>query len=257
MRFYNRRHRHTCGVDLHARKMYLCVLDEDGEKIYHRNVPARPDAFLEAIEPFRDDLVVGVECMFSWYWLADLCAEEGIEFVLGHALYMSAIHGAKAKNDKVDSYKLAALLRGGTFPMAYTYPKKMRAARDLLRRRQYFTRKRAELFVHIRTSNTQYNCDATLGRIARPSDRTDLLHHFDDPSAKKSIDANQRLIAAFDEVISDVEKYLRELAKDHDPTVLSRLTSIPGVGPILGMTMLYEIEDISRFPTVQHFAMPG
>ena len=34
---------------------------------------------------------------FTWYWLADLCAHEGIPFVLGHALYMKAIHGGKAK----------------------------------------------------------------------------------------------------------------------------------------------------------------
>jgi hypothetical protein len=31
--------------------------------------------------------------MFTWYWLADLCEREGISFVLGHALYMQAIHG--------------------------------------------------------------------------------------------------------------------------------------------------------------------
>jgi hypothetical protein len=36
----------------------------------------------------------------SRYWLADLCRNEGIEFVLGHTLYMKAIHSAKAKNDK-------------------------------------------------------------------------------------------------------------------------------------------------------------
>jgi hypothetical protein len=39
--------------------------------------------------------------MFSWYWIADFCADHGIEFVLGHALYMKAIHGGKAKNDKI------------------------------------------------------------------------------------------------------------------------------------------------------------
>ena len=54
-----------------------------------------------------------VECIFTWYWLADLCAREGIPFVLGHALYMKAIHGGKAKNDKIDAQKIAVLLRGG------------------------------------------------------------------------------------------------------------------------------------------------
>ena len=61
--------------------------------------------------------------MFCWYWLADLCQAEQIAFVLGHALYMKAIHGGKAKNDKIDSKKIAQLLRGGNLPMAYVYPK--------------------------------------------------------------------------------------------------------------------------------------
>ena len=66
--------------------------------------------------------MIGCECIFNWYWLADLCDEKGIPFVLGHALYLRAIHGGKVKNDKVDSEKLAYLLRGGNFAVAYAYP---------------------------------------------------------------------------------------------------------------------------------------
>ncbi len=78
MRFYTRQHRFYCGIDLHARTMHVCVLDPEGTVVFDRNLPARPDAFLRAIAPFRDRLVVGVECMFAWYWLADLCQQEGI-----------------------------------------------------------------------------------------------------------------------------------------------------------------------------------
>ena len=46
---------------------------------------------------------------------------------------MKAIHGSKTKNDKQDSLKIAHLLRGGNFPIAYVYPRKMRAQRDLVR----------------------------------------------------------------------------------------------------------------------------
>jgi hypothetical protein len=79
------------------------------------------------VAPFRDGLVVAVECLFCWYWLADLCAREHIPFVLGHALYMRAIHGGKTKNDQIDAAKIARLLRGGNLPMAYVYPAGMRA----------------------------------------------------------------------------------------------------------------------------------
>jgi hypothetical protein len=122
MRFYTKQHKAYCGIDLHARSMYLCILNQAGEIMLHRNMKASPEALLKTIAPYRDDLVIAVECVFTWYWLADLCAREGIPFVLGHALYMKAIHGGKAKNDKIDSQKIAVLLRGGMLPQAYVYP---------------------------------------------------------------------------------------------------------------------------------------
>ena len=80
MRFYQGQHRHTCGIDLHAKTMYLCVLDERGTICLQQNIPTSAAAFLAAIQPYRDGLIVGVECMFTWYWLADLCEDEGIPF---------------------------------------------------------------------------------------------------------------------------------------------------------------------------------
>ncbi len=122
MRSYNRQHRHDCGIDLHVKTMYVCILDATGQVLVHRNIKTTPAAFLEIVAPYREDLVVAVECVFTWYWLADVCAAEGIGFVLGHALAMKAIHGGKAKNDKLDSHKIAVLLRGGLLPQAYVYP---------------------------------------------------------------------------------------------------------------------------------------
>ena len=130
--------------------MYLCILNQAGAIVLHRNMRAEPESFLQAVEPFRQDIVVAVECIFTWYWLADLCAHAEIPFVLGHALYMKAIHGGKAKNDKIDAYKIAALLRGGMIPQAYVYPQEMRSTRDLMRRR-------AELLAHVQLTNQQYN----------------------------------------------------------------------------------------------------
>ncbi|VAW26570.1 Mobile element protein, partial [hydrothermal vent metagenome] len=134
MRFYTKQHKFYCGIDLHTSKMYLCILNQEGETVLHRNIRTNPEIFLRAIKPYREDIVVCAECMFTWYWLADLCVVEHIPFILGHALYMRAIHGGKSKNDKIDSHKIAALLRGGLIPMAYVYPRKMRATRDLMRR---------------------------------------------------------------------------------------------------------------------------
>jgi transposase len=149
MQFYTRQHQYYCGIDLHARTMYLCVLNHAGEVLLEQNLRCDPTLLLRVLEPFREDLVIAAECIFTWYWLADLCASENIPFVLGHALYMKAIHGGKAKNDRIDAHKIAALLRGGMIPQAYVYPPEMRSTRDLLRRRLYLVRKRGQLLAHI------------------------------------------------------------------------------------------------------------
>ena len=82
MRFYNQQHKHYCGIDLHARKMYVCILNAKGKVVVHQNIKTDPEAFFELIFPYIDDIAVGVECVFCWYWLADLCAEHHIKFVL-------------------------------------------------------------------------------------------------------------------------------------------------------------------------------
>jgi hypothetical protein len=190
MRFYNRQHRHYCGIDLHVKTMYVCILDAAGQVLVHRNVPSTPAAFLEIISPYRDDLVVAAECMFTWYWLADVCAAEAIPFVLGHALAMKAIHGGKAKNDKIDSRKIAGLLRGGLLPQAYVYPAAMRSTRDLLRRRLHLGRKRGQLLAHIQHTRAQYNLPAFGRRLTYAANREGVCEVFADPSVRKSIEVD-------------------------------------------------------------------
>ena len=166
MRFSTKQHQFYCGIDVHARTMCVCILNRDGEILVHRNLPAGPDPFLKAIAPYREDVVVCVACLFTWYWLADLCAREGMPFVLGHALSMKAIHGGKAKNDTIDAQKIAVLLRGGMFPQAYVSPAERHATRDLLRRRMPLMRTRAELLAHIQHTNSQYNLPEIGKKIA-------------------------------------------------------------------------------------------
>jgi transposase len=253
MRFYTQQHKHYCGIDLHARSMYVCLLDQAGTKLVHKNVAATPEAFLRVIAPYRDDLVVAVECIFTWYWLSDLCAREGIAFVLGHALYMKAIHGGKAKNDKIDAHKIAVLLRGGRIPMAYVYPPEMRATRDLLRRRCHLMRKRAELLAHIQNTNSQYNLPEFGKKLADKANRAGVEDHFPEPSVRKTIELDVALIDHYDKLLGEVELYITRTAKGHDAQSFARLQSVPGIGQILALVILYEIQDIPRFPRVQDF----
>jgi transposase len=254
MRFYTQQHPFYCGIDLHARSMYVCIVNRDGEILLHRNMKAAPEPFLKAVAPYRDGLVVAVECIFTWYWLADLCTEEGIPFVLGHALYMKAIHGGKAKNDKIDSHKIAVLLRGGMLPQAYVYPAEMRATRDLLRRRTHLMHKRAELLAHVQNTNSQYNLPEIGKKIAYKANRDGVAERFADPAVQKTIEVDLALITYYDQLLGDLELSIIKAAKHQDANTLYLLQTVPGIGKILSLVLLYEIHRIDRFPSVQDFA---
>ena len=253
MRFYTQQHAHYCGIDLHARSMYLCVLNQAGGIVLHRNMKAEPDSLLRAIDPFRQDMAIAVECIFTWYWLADLCAREKIPFVLGHALYMKAIHGGKAKNDKIDAYKIAVLLRGGMIPQAYVYPEGMRSTRDLLRRRMHLMHQRAQLLAHIQNTNSQYNLPDIGKKIAYKSNREGVAQRFADPSVRSNVTFDLKRIDFYDGLLNQIELEILRHAKLHDANTFHLLDSVPGIGKILALVLLYEIHDISRFPTVQDF----
>ena len=201
MRFYTAQHRFYCR-HRSARQVDARVRPRPGRarSCSIATCPRRPDALLHALAPFRDDLIVGVECMFAWYWVADLCQSENIAFVLGHALYMKAIHGGKAKNDRIDAHTIARLLSGGNFPIAYVYPKGMRETRDLLRRRTYLVRKRAALLTHLQILNAQYNLAPFPKKLSFAANRTemDVAERFADPSVQKSAAINLALIDRLD-----------------------------------------------------------
>jgi transposase len=255
IRYYDQQHGFYAGVDLHARRLHLCVLDTQGKVVKDVNIPATPEAFLQAIAPFRTDLVVGCECLFCGYWLADLCAQEKVRLVVGHAYYMRLIHGAKAKNDKIDAHKIARLLRGGNFPLSYVYPKGRRETRDLLRRRTWLVRHRAGLITHLQILNSQYNLPPFPKKLSHPGNRLemDIAARFRDQSVQKSAACDLAVIDCLDEQIAALELYLTRTAKVDDVQTYHRLRTIPGVGPVLALILLYEVHDIKRFASVGQF----
>jgi transposase len=130
----------------------------------------------------------------------------------------------------------------------------MRSTRDLLRRRNYLARIRAELLGHIQNTNSQCNLPAFEKRITYRANRLDAAERFSDPSVRTSMEANLELIEHLDRMKLRLETFILRHARVHDPQALHLIRTIPGVGKVLSLVLLYEIHDIDRFPTVQDFA---
>ena len=241
------------GVDLHARTLFLCVLDANGTVRLAKNMTAKPEPFLAALAPFQPDLLVGCECVHSWYWLADTCRQHTIPFALGHAFGIKAVHSSKTKSDAHDAEVIARLLKGGNFPQAYAYPKERRGLRDLLRTRLRLVRQRAEMYGHIHTVRRQLNLTPVGSDVKYVSKRAAAAEDIPDVHSRRGVQARLNLLGPLDTEIRHLERDIELAAETHYPTELAALQSIPGVGRILSMTILLEIDTVTRFDTRQQF----
>jgi transposase len=255
MELLNLDKKYYCGIDLHGKTMYTTVMDKSGTLLFHKNLDNSMPQLLEALRPYRENIAVGVESTFNWYWLADGCRRESIPFYLGHALYMKAVHGGKNKNDSLDSKHITDLLRSNLFPLAYTYPPEMRAVRDLLRRRRHYVDIRSAAYRHIQMVYMQQGLvDVKLPAPNIKGKREALMKPFDDPNVCLSVVADIRQMNDLDDIIRILESKVLDQAKKHDRSALNLLETITGVGTILAYTLLYEIHTISRFHSPQAFS---
>jgi hypothetical protein len=178
--------------------------------------------------PYREDLVVCVACIFTWYGLADLCTAEGIPVVLGHALSMKAIQGDQTKNDKLDAQQIAVLLRGGMVPQAYVYPAAMRATRDLLRRRMPLMRKRAERLAHIHNTTSQYTLPEIGKKLAYKANQDGVADRLPAPAVQQNMAVDLALIDPYDRLLTDLELSIVKTATQDDAQTFYRLRSLLG-----------------------------
>jgi len=133
----------------------------------------------------------------------------------------------------------------------------MRATRDLLRRRTPLLRKRAELLTHVHNTNSQYNLPEMGQKIASKANREGVAERFDDQAVHKTIAVDLALITYDDERLKDLELFLLKTATHHDANTLYLLQTVPGIGKIFRLVLLYEIHHIDRFPSVQDCASYG
>ena len=255
MKYYTSTTEYNCGIDLHARQMYICLMDRQGKKLVHCNILGNDFThFLKLVAPYRHSLTVCAECMFGWYWLADACQAAGLTFVLAHALYVKAIHGGKNKNDRVDSEKLTHLLRSNLIPPAYVYPADKRPLRALLRQRIFYVWRRSELLARIYSHQLAHNrTPARQTRRTRDPWEEALLKAEDNPLRQIALKNDLAMIKHFDTQIFQLEEELQRQTKKIASRDYALLQTVPGIGESLGLTILYEIGDIERFPSVKDF----
>lgn len=255
MKYYKSNTKYNCGIDLHARQMYICIMDREGTVLVHKNIKGNDFSFfLKLVAPYIHDLTVVCECCFNWYWLADACLDADIEFVLAHALYLKHIHGGKNKNDRLDSEKLAHLLRTNLIPPSYVYPRERRPMRALLRQRMSYVWERSELLTHLSMNQTAEGLvPVAKGGHNRNVWEERILAQYADPLLKLAVECDMELVRSYDRRIELLDQRLAAQARREHGRDFALLMTVPGIGKVLALTLLFEIDTIGRFPTAKDF----
>jgi len=247
--------RYYCGVDLHGRTSFVCVKDRQGRTKLHREFGNDGAEMMAALKPYVGSLSVCCESTYNWYWLESLCRAHGIAFYLGHALYIKHISSSKQKNDRIDSRKLADLLRTGMLPLAYPYPEQMRATRDLLRRRLVLVQQRGGYYSHVRTILAQEGVPPLpVNYLQTRKNRAGVPSMLSDPEHVDSVSTDLQLVESLERAIKHLDDKVAENAKVHDRRNFELLMTVPGLGEGMALVILYEVCTISRFKTPQQFS---
>ncbi|WP_017461349.1 IS110 family transposase [Dyella ginsengisoli] len=241
------------AIDLHSSNSVLAVIDGQGKPLLQCRRPNDLPRLLTDLAPYREELVgMAVESTYNWYWLVDGLMDHGYTVHLVHTAAIPQYDGLKHGDDHTDALHLAQLMRLGLLPEGYIYPREQRATRDLLRRRFALVRQAVRLMLSIQSSFSRSTGKQLSGNALRQLTPTRLVELFPDLATRYGVLIQFKLWLTLQDQIAALEQWIgKDIAR---PDLLMRLRSVPGIGPILGMTILLESGDIDRFASVGDYA---
>ena len=241
------------GIDLHSTNNYIGIINDQDERVYSKRHTNLLPEVLSILEPFKPSLKgVVVESTYNWYWLVDGLQENGYKVHLANPAAIQQYDGLKHTDDKWDSFWLAHLHRLGILPEGYIYPKKDRPVRDILRRRSLFVRHRTSQILSLQSTIIRNRGIDIPGSAIKLFDEEDAENLFDEPLLRLTANIGIETINALTQKIELIEKEVMSRVKLR-PTFKSLLT-IPGIGKILGLTIMLEVGDVSRFKEVGNYS---
>jgi transposase len=245
------------GIDLHSNNSFVAMIDEENKAVYKKRLANVLTIILESLNPYKDSIEgIVVESTYNWYWLADGLQEAGYKVHLANVAANIQYSGIKNTGDESDALWLANLLRLDILSTGHIYPKEKRGIRELLRKRLILVRQQTACLLSIQGGITRYeNICVASSKIKTASDEKNndkILDFVKDENVKFAVQSQLKVLDCIKEQIKLLEKQILEIVKPDANFAL--LKNIPGVGPILAMTILLETGDIKRFKSVGNYS---
>ena len=242
------------GLDVHSSNTRVGVVDGEGWRVYESRLANDPEEILRRLDPLKSDLVgLAVESTYNWYWLVDALMDAGYRVHLANPSAMKMYEGRKHTDDRHDAFWLADLLRLGVLPEGYIYPKQDRPVRDLLRKRSHLVRLRTSLLLSLHgiiARNCGVRLTGTDMKVLSEDRVTPHLQYNEDLHLAGRV--SKETVDYLTVKIGEIERYALGRVKMRDE--YRGLLRIPGVGKVLGLTIMLETGPVSRFAGAGNYA---
>jgi transposase len=233
------------GIDWAYGRAAFCAMGEGGEIASEGLIPANEDGLARLVLEQGTEVRAAVEMMSGAVWVRDRLEAVGWQVQVAHARKVRDVAPLACKTDRVDARVLAELCRRDLVPELWVPSLEDRALRERLRRRMHLVKVRTAARNRIFGLLTQFGLRLSHSRLREP-DGIELLERRGVPAVwRASIAELLELAAEMDRRITPIDRELAPLARSDQRVRL--LSTIPGVGPLLGLTFAAEIGEVSRF----------
>jgi transposase len=241
------------GLDLHSTNTYVAMINEDNKVLYKQRHSNDVPTILSALDPFKKDIQgVVVESTYNWYWLVDALMDAGYRVHLANVSAIKQYEGLKQIDDRRSSLWLANLLRLNILPTGYIYPKEERPTRDLLRKRLHLVRHRTSHILSVKNILARNLGVRMKSEEVKKLNTSEIKTLFPDPEMRVAVAASVGLIHHLEKEIEGIEAMITRKIKVRKEFI--KLLTMPGIGQILGLTIMLEVGHIDRFPTVGDYS---
>ena len=241
------------AIDLHSNNGVLAIIDDTDKILKQRKLPNRLESFVEELEPFRSSLQgVAIESTFNWYWLVDGLRAHNFPAVLVNTAAIQQYEGLKHSDDRYDAWWLAHMMRLGILPKGYIYPREERAVRDLLRKRASLVRQRTANILSVQNLEQRNRATKISSNEVKHLSAAQIDELYENEHLGLAVKATVKVIEALSEQTRVLEHAVLKKARLREEFKL--VLTVWGIGEILGLTIMYEAGEMSRFAMVGDFA---
>jgi len=233
----------------------ISLIDDTDRLISEQRLDNNLTTITQHLQPYAQDIAgVVVESTYNWYWLVDGLIDNDYTVHLANTLAIKQYNGIKYTNDATDARFLAHLLRLNILPTGYIYPKDTRHVRDLLRRRLLLVKQRTAQLLSLQSMISRHTGKRLTSHQVKHLTQESLSLYFDSAAALFAAQHAFQLMQQLGTQVKEIEAFVLSHCKDNDSEHYSLINTTPGIGKILGMTILLETGPIERFAQVGNYS---